>query len=917
MRRWLSTLSRPAERRPLVAAIGDLVGAANDLFATAAVGNIGRARVVACLGVLLVVLTATACGFAIDGGRRLENVASIPAVLVLATLAIVGVIFLTARRFAPNNNEGQFAFYPVLNHLPQGICIFDSAGRVVMWNNRYAQMCGLSPGAAKRGLTLGDVLAQRAAAGTFAGNVDQYVAETVREMGQGRPIEKIVERGGRTIAISNRPLPGGGWTSSHDDITAQRLAERQIQEAHSNLLDVIEAMPAGLVMYDDRDRLVLWNRRYDDIYPGTVDLRVAGVRFEDLLREGVARGMYAEARGQEEQWLAERLALRAEPHKIHEQRLSNGRWLRVEDRKTTLGGFIGIRVDITELKQREEDLRLQNMKLDAALRHMSQGLAMFDRDLKLVFCNQQYADLYGLPLDLMKPGMTLQQILEHRVARGVIPKVNAEQYVRDGTARAAAGATCDMVLELSNGRFLSVVIRPTPDGWVTTHEDITERRRAEAKIAQMAHYDMLTGLPNRVLFGEELDRALARVHGGGSLALLFLDLDHFKRVNDTLGHLAGDELLKIAAERLRRCIGSCDFVARLGGDEFAVIHMSVERPLEPAGLATRISEALKAPFELLGHEVRAGVSIGISLAPNDATEQEQLLKNADMALYEAKDGGRATYCFYEPELDKRLKVRQELEVDLRTALVNGEFELHYQPILNLATDRVTGCEALLRWRHPRRGLIAPGTFIPVAEESGLINVLGEFALRQACADAVAWPDDVKVAVNLSPGQFASGKLPQVVVSALAASGLSAGRLELEITETVLMQNTFATLSSLHQLRGLGVRVAMDDFGIGYSSLSYLRSFPFDRIKIDRFFIEEISEKDDCGAIVQAITNLARCLNITTTAEGVETEEQREKVRELGCNEMQGYLFCRPRPAEEIQQFLSRRIHRALGAASAA
>jgi diguanylate cyclase (GGDEF)-like protein len=401
------------------------------------------------------------------------------------------------------------------------------------------------------------------------------------------------------------------------------------------------------------------------------------------------------------------------------------------------------------------------------------------------------------------------------------------------------------------------------------------------------------------------------------LALLFLDLDHFKRVNDTLGHLAGDELLKIAGERLRRCIGPSDFVARLGGNEFALIHTSVERPLDPARLASRISEALKAPFELQGDEILVGASIGISLAPNDATEREHLLKNADMALYEAKDGGRGTYCFYEPELDRRLKGRQQLGVDLRAALVNGEIELHYQPIVNLETGRVSGCEALPRWHHPRLGLLASRTFMPVAEESGLIDVLGEFVLRRACADAAAWPDDVKVAVNLSPTQFASRNLPQVVVSALAASGISASRLELEITECVLMQNTFATLSALHQLRALGVRVAMDDFGIGYSSLSYLRSFPFDRIKIDRSFIENISEKDDCSAIVQAITNWARRLDITTTAEGVETEEQRAKVSEMGCVEMQGHLFSRPRPAGEILQFFSRRTHGAVAAASAA
>jgi len=495
---------------------------------------------------------------------------------------------------------------------------------------------------------------------------------------------------------------------------------------------------------------------------------------------------------------------------------------------------------------------------------------------------------------------------------------NPEKYVGGLLATIAKGETAKQEVETGDGRIISVVNQPLVDGgWIATHEDITERRRTEAIIARMAHYDALTGLPNRALFLEELDRALALVQRGGRFALLYLDLDQFKRVNDTLGHIIGDELLKIVADRLRGCVRDTDLIARLGGDEFAIIQTTLEPSSDPAALAERISKALKAPSDIDRHKVVAGVSIGIAIAPNDAADRDQLVKCADMALYGAKGGGRGTYCFYEPELDARVKARHKLDTDLCDALANGEFELYYQPIVNLQTNQVSGCEALLRWHHPERGMVEPTEFIPVAEENGLIASLGEWVLRQACADAATWPDGVKVAVNLSPTQLMGGKLLPVVINALAASGMSASRLELEITESVLMQNTFASLAMLHQLRDIGVRIAMDDFGTGYSSLSYLRSFPFDKIKIDRSFIEGISEENDCAAIVEAVIDMAHRLNMTTTAEGIETVEQREKVRELGCTELQGYLFSRPKPLAEILPLLAPRAEMVECEASAA
>jgi diguanylate cyclase (GGDEF)-like protein len=382
-----------------------------------------------------------------------------------------------------------------------------------------------------------------------------------------------------------------------------------------------------------------------------------------------------------------------------------------------------------------------------------------------------------------------------------------------------------------------------------------------------------------------------------------LDLDHFKSVNDTLGHPVGDLLLKAVAERLGRCVGEDALVARLGGDEFAVIQPIAAGPNEAGELASRLIAAVAAPYEVQGNEVVIGASIGIALAPDDGETADVLLRNADMALYRAKAEGRGTSHFFESEMDRRIQARRSLELDLRKAFVNGEFELYYQPLVNLGSNAVTGFEALLRWRHPERGMVSPVEFIPLAEEIGLIVPLGEWVLRQACMQAASWPGDVKVAVNLSPAQFRSRGVVQAVISALAHSGLRPQRLELEITESVLLGETEANLATLHQLREIGTRISMDDFGTGYSSLSYLRSFPFDKIKIDRSFVRELVQRPDCVAIVRAVTGLGASLGIATTAEGVETPEQLERLRREGCTEVQGYLFSPPRPAAEIGELM--------------
>jgi len=432
---------------------------------------------------------------------------------------------------------------------------------------------------------------------------------------------------------------------------------------------------------------------------------------------------------------------------------------------------------------------------------------------------------------------------------------------------------------------------------------LRQRERAEQHIRFAAHHDALTKLPNRVLFREKLEDALAHARPGEQLALLCLDLDQFKAVNDTLGHPVGDALLQAVAGRLAGRTREADTVARLGGDEFAVVRAPIDRPTEAADFAERMIAMLEEPFAVLGHQIVIGASVGIALFPQDGTDPDQLLKSADLAMYRAKQDGRGVYRLFQQEMDAQMQSRRLLELDLRKALGSGQLELFYQPLIDLHAWAVVGFEALLRWRHPTKGLIPPDQFIPLAEEIGAIVPIGEWVLLTACTTAAGWPNGMKVAVNLSAVQFKSSNLVAAVSAALRGSGLSASRLELEITETVMLQDTASTLATLHEFHALGVSIAMDDFGTGYSSLSYLRQFPFDRIKIDQSFVRELGKQQDCDAIVRAVMALSRALGMATTAEGVETREQLRALALAGCTVVQGYLFSRPVPEAAIAELL--------------
>jgi diguanylate cyclase (GGDEF)-like protein len=545
------------------------------------------------------------------------------------------------------------------------------------------------------------------------------------------------------------------------------------------------------------------------------------------------------------------------------------------------------------------EVRAQADIITAALDNMAQGLSMYDAENRLVIHNKRYAELYGIPPDLLQAGTSFLENYDQLVDAGVLPPM-PEFLSDDYEFRPDVRGDAEIVLQ--NGRVILFHRRPLPGGgWVATHEDVTEARKASEQIAYLAAHDGLTSLPNRTTFAARLEASSRK---GQSFAIHTIDLDRFKEVNDTLGHPVGDQILRETAARLRKLAASDDLVTRLGGDEFAILQTNPDGPSSPSDLAARIIARLGEPFEFEGHTVTIGASVGISLAPKDGASGDELLKKSDLALYCAKDESRGTYRFFEPGMDSRLLERRQLEADLRTAIQGGQFEVYYQPLLDMRTGKISCFEALVRWHHPLRGLIQPSEFIATAEDSGLIIPIGEWVLRQACHDAAGWPSDVRVAVNLSSAQFKRGDIVAMVVSALASAGLDPKRLELEITESVLLHDEAWVQSMLKRLTALGVGIAMDDFGTGYSSLSYLRSFPFTKIKIDRSFISDLVGTTDAFAIVQATIHLSHKLGMQIVAEGVETAEQMQILAAEGCNQAQGYHVSQPVPLAEIANLLS-------------
>jgi diguanylate cyclase (GGDEF)-like protein len=682
----------------------------------------------------------------------------------------------------------------------------------------------------------------------------------------------------------------------------------KLHETNTRFDAAMANMSTGLSMFDADGGLMVWNQRYIELYGMSPEVVGAGASIHSIVEH---RKRVGDLDLDVDAYVGEfRQMLIDTGSSTSTSRLRNGKIVSVVNTAIAGGGWVGIHEDITDRVHDEEarfqqatELARTNMQFDAALSNMAQGLCMFDGQKRLLVWNDRYAELYQVPPDLLKIGTPYEVIVADRIARGVLKGETSDLAVKTKVAELAGLPTnSSRIDELADGRFVHLARQPMEGGgWVAIVEDITERRRAEAEIVHLARHDVLTGLANRAEFNAKLEEASKRLkRNGGAVTVMMLDLDKFKAVNDTLGHPAGDQLLVEVGRRLQSTIRETDTLSRLGGDEFAIIQEGGSNQHEGAiALALRIINAISQPFDLNGHEASVGTSIGIALAPENGVEPEELLKSADLALYDVKANGRNDFRIYHPTMLEVAHTQQSAEGELRDAIAREEFELHYQPVVDVKTRLLCGVEALVRWRHPTKGLIAPDQFIPLAESTGLIVPIGEWILQQACADAALWPAHIKTAVNISAVQFKNGNLFDVILCTLVETGLAPERLELEITETSLLENQEAHLATIRQLKNLGISMALDDFGTGYSSMTYLTNFPFDKIKIDRSFTQGVLTRRDSAAVVSAVLALAQGIGTITTVEGVETEEQFEYMRKAGVDLAQGYLFGRPVPISQL------------------
>jgi diguanylate cyclase (GGDEF)-like protein/PAS domain S-box-containing protein len=803
--------------------------------------------------------------------------------------------------------ESKTLLHSTLSALKEGVIVQDVNGRIISYNPAAERILGLRPDS-QLGATAIDprLWAIHEDGRDFAGigHPSTLALET------GVPQHDIVmglrnDVGSVTwISINSIPIcaePAAKPTSvvtSFSDITARKRAQELLKEA-------VNASPDALVIYDENDRLVTCNDAYRQIYAQSAASIYPGALFKDVILCGLENNQYPEAGetpAQRSAWFAERMSIHSAPSMDALQHLSNGRWIQLRERRTASGLTVGFRIDVTELQNKTAELSRLNMQFQAALSNMTQGICMFDSKKRLVVWNERLVELYNFSPEFLKVGLTQDETVADLVSRGILKCETSESKVIE-LDRLPSDGYSSRVEELTDGRLILVARQPTADGgWVATHEDITERRRAEAEVVYLARHDVLTGLANRAEFNAKLEEATKRLKRNGvSVTVMMIDLDKFKAVNDALGHLAGDQLLVEVAGRLKGSVRETDILARLGGDEFAIIQEGGPNPSEGAiALALRIINSLTEPFDLCGNQANVGVSIGIALGPEHGAEPGQLLKRADLALYNVKSGGRNDFRIFQAEMLEFAQEQKSAESELRDAIARDEFELHYQPVMDAKTRLLCGAEALVRWRHPVRGLIGPDRFIPLAESTGLIAQLGEWVLQRACADAASWPEHLKVAINISAVQFKKKNLFDIILCTLLETGLPPQRLELEITETALLENQEVHLSTIRQLKNLGVSLALDDFGTGYSSMNYLTVFPFDKIKIDKSFTQGVLNRRDCKAIVASTLALAQGLGTVTTAEGVETEEQFEYMREAGVDLVQGYLLGRPVPVAQLE-----------------
>jgi diguanylate cyclase (GGDEF)-like protein/PAS domain S-box-containing protein len=927
------------------------------------------------------------------------------------------------RASKPTRREQQLEF--TINNVSQGVCMYDADAKLILCNQRYIDMYALSADLVKPGCSLEELLRHSHDVAPMAKPPEEIARELRAAIGRGETLVRLIERrnGSVTHAIS-RPIPGGGWVALHQDVTDKRDAERAAetaesaaaiaeaaaQTAHQRLLAAFEVVPEGLALFDSDDRLVLWNRRLTELYPKTTNFRV-GTRFEDVIRNGLAHGQYPDALGREDEFQAERVSLHNRLRSTMEHQLEGQRWVRAEEQRTAEGGTIHVRVDITDLKNREASFRLlfehnpvpmfvwaqESRRFlavnDAAIDHYGYSRQQF---LSMTILDIRPEEERPTFLDALHRGSPIYpegRVWRHRKADGSIVEVAiySHRLTYDGQAAAMVAAIdvternraearqretqafLDTIIEnvpvsilvksaddmryvlvnraaeeflgesrdvilgrtaqevmpspsteeiaaqdqqalsspepimfneiplgtprrgmrVSSGRRVVVRSDGKPKYLLVVIEDVTERKAAEARIKYLAEHDALTGLPNRTAFQQKLHNMLEFARSGGNeLAILRLGVDRFKQINDVFGQAVGDAALCEVGRRLEPAAQQT-FVARVGGDEFSLISEGPQ-PATAEALAERLRAALEPEFAINGRGMSISASVGVAVFPGDGADTTTLVANADAALHRAKADGRGRVRFFDAEMDQRLRDRRALQQDLRAAIARGELALHYQPQARI--DRtIIGFEALVRWWHPTHGAVSPSIFIPLAEESGLIWSISAWILREACQDAARWSKPLQLAVNLSPIQFHQDDLVELVRSTLTETGLDPNRLELEITEGILIDDYERAVAVLTNLKSLGVRIVLDDFGTGYSSLAYLQSFPFDKIKIDRSFIANLSANPQSSYITRAIVTLGHGLGLPILGEGVETEEQLAFLRRESCDQVQGFLIGEPHP----------------------
>jgi diguanylate cyclase (GGDEF)-like protein/PAS domain S-box-containing protein len=835
---------------------------------------------------------------------------SLLAITAISVLVIGIVFFLIVRQLTREHRDSQrelalekLRLKTAINNMAQGLLMFDSQERIVLTNNRYIDMYGLSSNVVKYGCTFRELMHHRKEIRSFNGDIEEYRVSLLRDLAQEKATDLTIETpDGRFIRIVNQPMEGGGWVATHEDVTDKIRFERQLKLQKDQLDAALTNMSQGVCIFDSKKRLVLCNERYSLFYRVPAELTKPGISHQVILAHRASQGIF---KGGENR---EGLSPISESAR-YVDKLADGKIISVTREPMPDGGWVALHEDITEQRRAEEERDRIREFLTVIVDNAP--VPIFVKDAianRYILVNRASEGFWGVARAEMIGKTPREVFTSHeadRIAERDAQLINAGQAcIEERQVCTPNNGNRDIIsrrIAINNAEGSPLYI-------IGVIEDITERKRTEARIAHLAHHDVLTGLANRVAFTIKIEEAAARQRRWGmAFNILMLDLDRFKDVNDAHGHPVGDVLLKQVAARLASSLRETDTLARLGGDEFAIIQAGEAGAENAKTLANRIVELLTTSFDIDGKELAIGTSVGIALAPDHGLEASELLKRADLALYRVKANGGNDFCLFANEMGEAASTRHLLENDLRRAIARNDFELYYQPIVSASTYQPCGAEALIRWRHPDKGMIGPDQFIPVAEATGLINRIGEWVLETACRKAATWPSFTKVAINLSALQFRKSNLVDVVICALAESGLPPERLEFELTESALFDNPGDCLSMMRQFRNLGIAVVLDDFGTGHSSLSQLTMFPIDKIKIDKSFTAQLTKRADCAAIISAVLTLAKGLDITTTAEGVETADQARLLKMAGVTTLQGYLFGKPGPASQIDFLRACRI----------